>query len=1473
MENLSHSLHRNRASATLSRKIYNGNGFTAKTVYDDVFGGPPKFGVPTFSPRADDYGEIFGSFRTSRASSIPVLDLPVVDEAEVSFDVRSSKLDYSEVFGGFDGLDFAVSYDELLEQPMGGDGSSDEAWTPTESEYLSEESDPSAYAAKNQFLSNGDDHQSLDDMNQFNNSYHKNNRRTNEDLLNGMTHSSHLQSVLVDENPHLQKAEKQKPSLKVTDDINLSMDLNRGMMGGKHFRKTKSLPPNNRTGAQTFGSGSNPQKGYENYGICPNEMFVTVSEINLRTRPSQVPPPRRPPPALDVKKEDSCRLTSNQEVSTSHAFEGTPGESSPPFFDVEVDASSSASASAAVMKEVMEKAQVKLRSAKELMARKKEALQSHIKLGSKNDIKDEVNMGNMADGFNFMVDERVQQTCEGEDNGMNLFVENEKQKLMNTVEFVSDSTENKKLLLASKLSMEKKHGKESLVSMESCRSEGTGEWKEANEFYELVRKDISRPAFEQANEEKVLKKNTNAQECGQEAKAATEALEKQGENGKQMAREIGEWEENKRALQAGKEACEENTYEARSKAAREAYLWEEQKKSVKMGKEVYEQAENVKKLSVAQEFDRYQVKLTKVNKWEEWKNLIGIREKVNELEVEEAVKHKDNNQKMKQATDRFEHEEACERVEIEETLEETLKGEEKDGRINKVFEQVECEKRLETLKREEKDKKLKEVLELAENKKKQKVACEREENEKRLKKAFELEKHENRFKKDLVREENEKKQKQAHGRENDKRLKESIEQAENEKRLKKALKLEGNEEKKSDALKTEESEHLKMDACETKFTEKERKEAFEREDVEKRLKEARIREENEKILHEAQEMEENENRSREANEWEEIGQRSKLPDKLEESDKGLKGTGMWVKLNEVSNAPGQTQKDENEKRPKSAHENCVRMEGDNVEVPYEAYNIEESNNLQEAEVACNHEGNSGNLEASRTAFANEEKQKIRTEIKDCGKELGAVEVAKVLVDEGFRTSGFAQTDSEHRGNQIRMKAAVESHHSDDSMKSSSEAGIGIGRMKNERSKNVLPVASDSGNLKKVSHGGERGKNINRAQVVSDQDKNKDKLMSTHEVKEQVEIGRRMDAVQSTMMQGKGNTEKTTQQVSTSQSTERKEKIETEEKDKDWVKRERELEQDYLRKIEEEREREREREKDRMGVEIGTCEARERAYAEARGRAERAAVDRVTAEARQRALAEARERLEKACAEAREKSLADKASMEARAKAERAAVERATAEARERAVEKAMAEKAAYEGRVRVERSSADKYSASIRDDGMRQSSSSSDLQSSGYSCGSRHLYTAVYAGADGESAQRCKARLERHQRTAERAAKALAEKNMRDLLAQREQAERSRLAETLDAEVKRWSGGKEGNLRALLSTLQYILGPDSGWQPIPLTDVITAVAVKKAYRKATLCVHPDKLQQRGATIQQKYICEKVFDLLKEAWNRFNSEER
>jgi Flp pilus assembly protein TadB len=79
-----------------------------------------------------------------------------------------------------------------------------------------------------------------------------------------------------------------------------------------------------------------------------------------------------------------------------------------------------------------------------------------------------------------------------------------------------------------------------------------------------------------------------------------------------------------------------------------------------------------------------------------------------------------------------------------------------------------------------------------------------------------------------------------------------------------------------------------------------------------------------------------------------------------------------------------------------------------------------------------------------------------------------------------------------------------------------------------------------------------------------------------------------------------------------------------------------------------------------------------------------------------------------------------------------------------------------------------------------------------------------FQDVDGETEERRRARLERHQRTQERAAKALAEKNERDLQVQREQAEKDRIGGTLDVEIRRWGAGKEGNLRALLSTLQYV---------------------------------------------------------------------
>ncbi|XP_059659945.1 auxilin-related protein 2-like isoform X2 [Cornus florida] len=330
---------------------------------------------------------------------------------------------------------------------------------------------------------------------------------------------------------------------------------------------------------------------------------------------------------------------------------------------------------------------------------------------------------------------------------------------------------------------------------------------------------------------------------------------------------------------------------------------------------------------------------------------------------------------------------------------------------------------------------------------------------------------------------------------------------------------------------------------------------------------------------------------------------------------------------------------------------------------------------------------------------------------------------------------------------------------------------------------------------------------------------------------------------------------------------------------------------------------------------------EKASSQARERAERAAVQRAQAEARERAAAGAKERAEKAAAEAKERANAEarerearekaavaRAEAEARRRAERAAVERAAAEARERAAAEArgraagtnqqkndndlesffsMGSRPSSAPRPRANTSDtasdaqfqsrggpegAKRTSAVGVSSNMRKASSTTNIVDDLSSIFGAASSSGDFQDVEGETEDRRRARLERHQRTQERAAKALAEKNQRDLQTQRDQEERHRIAETLDFEIKRWAAGKEGNLRALLSTLQYVLWPECGWQPVSLTDLITGASVKKAYRKATLCIHPDKVQQKGANLQQKYIAEKVFDLLKEAWNKFNSEE-
>ncbi|KAL3591992.1 hypothetical protein D5086_010632 [Populus alba] len=1462
----------------------------SKTVYDDVFSAPPRFGAaPTLSPRVEDYGEIFGAFHAPRgaSSSIPVLDLPLVDNEaaeDVFFDVRScSGFDYNEVFGGFNASDFDVSFEELMmEHSNGRDFSSDEAWTPEDPEYLSEESDNSA---KNQCLSNGDSHESIDGSMEFNISYHKASQSSNKDMTNGITHVTKLFDVpgyafMVDKSMSLPKTDNEYPPLHVSDDGHLNIDFMGEMMGEKKLRKTMSHPANGSADGLVFGNEVRPHKEYVRNVSLPNETFVTVSDVNLKTYPSQLPPPSRPPPAFDFKKRDFSKSTPNcQGVASS----GSAGDSSPPYFDVEVDASSSAAASAAAIKEAMEKAQAKLKSAKELMERKRDGFQSRTKSGSKNDRKDRE--GRVSKNDDVSSSKKYEEgTCERE-NKIEFSVMEERKKIR-----IPDSVEGKRHRNAAEKSSDEKHGRESLSSQGSDRIDEAGEWKEATQFFELVRTNVPRKVTESEKNDNILLQNINIHEQGQKVKkAATEAMQQQQENGKEVQTFTAdhELEEYAKNPKVSKPAHDHGGSNGRSEAAKVSHGEKGLAMKVQVAQEVF-RVEDEERFRMNLQSIGTEKRQTRANGSQKHENVVEVPREQSKIEVRQTAGDKEKGPWPKEAIRSVENEKQLIRKKDggERRGRSTFEQEENEKMLKAPLEQMENERRLkEALKQGEKERRINEACVREETEKKQREAYEKEEKEKRLRAALEWEENERKLKEAFVkeenaryerrlgeatdREENERRQREVREREeNEKRLKEALEKEQNEGRLREFCQSEENEKRPKEALEHENKKKQK-EANEREGSEKQSKEVFENEGIEETLEQ----EANEKRLEETNELVES-GKLREALEGEASELGTCEPEEIGDASQEICNLGnIEVTLKDVS---------ENDEL------GVLHEMGGNCRVAKQACETDENRNLGSTRLVGKHEGKNRKQEVTGEN-AHEEISKVPPGLKIGNKEA-TVETVNVQVDRQTKVSGVDQGNLEHEKNQsIVEDDAAASVYGDERMRKAGEAGNGTGQMSIEKTKKAFQIESDTANQGKefAQDRGERRKNMPQAVVMNQEDR-KDNFMSTGAEKKSIVTGRKIEAAQPADLEAKGSTLGSTQQFNVS---ERKMKnlnktLSPEEKEAERLRREKELEMECLRKMEEEREREREREKDRMAVDRAVLEARERVHTEACDRAERAAVE--------RAITEARERLEKACVEAREKSLADnKTYLEARLR-ERAAVERATAEVRERAFGKVMSERTAFETRERVERSVSDKFSASSRNGGMGPSSSSSVYNGS--------YYMERSEGVEGESPQRCKARLERHRRTAERAAKALAEKNTRDLLAQREQAERNviifweaipqtfillcifhvfnsikfflqRLAETLDADVKRWSSGKEGNLRALLSTLQYILGPDSGWQPIPLTEVITSAAVKKVYRKATLCVHPDKLQQRGASLQQKYICEKVFDLLKEAWNKFNSEER
>ncbi|XP_031261201.1 auxilin-like protein 1 isoform X1 [Pistacia vera] len=361
------------SSPTLSKKLTNSFSFGGKSIYDGVFSGPRK----VVSRVEEDYGEIFSG---TSSCSIPILDVPELNERKISVDVNSSKLDYSKIFGGFGEFDFGVSHEELPVKPKKRDSCIEEARTPAETG-----AHTSNFSVENQVLSQEATHESLDGVKQSKVFYHK----TKEGGRNGINGTKNLAQYhdvpgyirLIDEVAPSQMNGGDKPLSSVPNNTYHNRSFSGEIMKGKSSRKAVSTHSPGGAREQASGAGTRSKNKSNRSRSYSNDMPFDAYEIGLGKHPSKVSPSSTSPHNTGYNKGDSkIPMTSKFGFSNSNSSEDAADICSPPYFDEEVDANSVAAASAAAVKKAIEEAQVRIRIAKEIMERKKEGLQNHVKL-------------------------------------------------------------------------------------------------------------------------------------------------------------------------------------------------------------------------------------------------------------------------------------------------------------------------------------------------------------------------------------------------------------------------------------------------------------------------------------------------------------------------------------------------------------------------------------------------------------------------------------------------------------------------------------------------------------------------------------------------------------------------------------------------------------------------------------------------------------------------------------------------------------------------------------------------------------------------------------------------------------------------------------------------------------------------------------------------------------------------------------
>lgn len=109
---------------------------------------------------------------------------------------------------------------------------------------------------------------------------------------------------------------------------------------------------------------------------------------------------------------------------------------------------------------------------------------------------------------------------------------------------------------------------------------------------------------------------------------------------------------------------------------------------------------------------------------------------------------------------------------------------------------------------------------------------------------------------------------------------------------------------------------------------------------------------------------------------------------------------------------------------------------------------------------------------------------------------------------------------------------------------------------------------------------------------------------------------------------------------------------------------------------------------------------------------------------------------------------------------------------------------------------------------------------------------------------------------------------------QKQEEMRFKLHDQIEEKIFRWCNGKEGNIRTLLIALPDIIPerlnfPFVTTKKITLNDLMLPKKVKINYMKVISSIHPDKLS--NMSFEDKMICERVFIILNQAWDKFKEE--